>query len=304
MKDNKNNYLTKFLSWLSVPAKGQQSFLIRLGIFWIIMTAIIVIDPNQMLDDITVGKPAPKNLICPKYIEFNDQKETENLKAKAMDEEPSSYDINPQANKQMLEDFDKNIKRIIDFYDAVNDKGTRKTTSQVISEKFPDKFILDSRELHQLSILSVNQLDDLVDKARKKITELSKEQITDQNIESVKKKVRDSIEKIWEASANFKHLLTTVIENSLRTNAVLNQEETLRRKKEAANNVLPVLKHDQKGQKIVAEGDIVTEEVYNIFKGIQKELTRNVFLALLGSMILLVLFIGIAIGILISGGVV
>lgn len=295
MKDNKNNYLTKFLSWLSVPAKGQQSFLIRLAIFWIIMTAIIVIDPNQMLDDITVGKPAPKNLICPKYIEFNDQKETENLKAKAMDEEPSFYDINPQANKQMLEDFDKNIKRIIDFYDAVNDKGSRKTISQVISEKFPDKFILDSRELHQLSILSVNQLDDLVDKARKKITELSKEQITDQNIESIKKKVRDSIEKIWEASANFKHLLTTVIENSLRTNAVLNQEETLRRKKEAANNVLPVLKHYQKGQKIVAEGDIVTEEVYNIFKGIQKELTRNVFLALLGSMILLVLFIGIAI---------
>ena len=70
MKDNKNNYLTKFLSWLSVPAKGQQSFLIRLAIFWIIMTAIIVIDPNQMLDDITVGKPAPKNLICPKYIDI------------------------------------------------------------------------------------------------------------------------------------------------------------------------------------------------------------------------------------------
>ena len=295
MKESNNNIIKRILSWLSVPPKGQQSFLIRLIIFWIIITAIIVIDPNQVLDEVAIGKPAPKSLICPQFIEINDDKETEVLRNKARDDEPNVYNTNQSSNKKMIEDFDKNISRIIDFYDTVNDKANKKSLNQIITEKFPEDFILDNRELIQLSLLQTNQLDYLNDRARKKIVELTSKQITDQNINSIKNEVKRDIENIWEITPNVKHLLYSMIESSIKTNTTLNEEETVRRKNEAANKILPVVKRYQKGQKIIAEGDLVTEEVFRIYKKIQKELNRNVFLAILGSMLLLILFVGISI---------
>ena len=295
MKESNNNIIKRILSWLSVPPKGQQSFLIRLIIFWIIITAIIVIDPNQVLDEVAIGKPAPKSLICPQFIDINDDKETEALRNKARDDEPNVYNTNQSSNKKMIEDFDKNISRIIDFYDTVNDKANKKSLNQIITEKFPEDFILDNRELIQLSLLQTNQLDYLNDRARKKIVELTSKQITDQNINSIKNEVKRDIENIWEITPNVKHLLYSIIESSIKTNTTLNEEETVRRKNEAANKILPVVKRYQKGQKIIAEGDLVTEEVFRIYKKIQKELNRNVFLAILGSMLLLILFVGISI---------
>ncbi|MBP5467788.1 MAG: hypothetical protein J6Z11_00920, partial [Candidatus Riflebacteria bacterium] len=101
MKESNNNIIKRILSWLSVPPKGQQSFLIRLIIFWIIITAIIVIDPNQVLDEVAIGKPAPKSLICPQFIDINDDKETEALRNKARDDEPNVYNTNQSSNKKM-----------------------------------------------------------------------------------------------------------------------------------------------------------------------------------------------------------
>ncbi len=296
MKETNNNIIARILSWLSVPTKGQHRFIIGLIIFWIIITLIIVIYPNQGLDDVVIGKPAPKSLICPQYIDITDEKETEALRNKAKDDEPNVYNINKSANQKMIEDFDKNINRINDFYDTVNDKANRKDRTQLIREKFPDKFILDNRELIQLSLLQTSLLDDLKDKARKKLVELTSKPITDQNLPGIKIEIKNDIDKVfWESSANFKHLLLSIIENSLTINSTLNEEETVRRKNEAANKILPVVKRYQKGQKIIAEGDLVTEEVFRIYKKIQKELTRNVLLTLIGSMLFLIIFIGIAI---------
>ena len=296
MRENKNNIIAKALSWLSVPPKGQHSFLIRLIIFWIIITAIIVIDSNQGLDEIVVGKPAPKNLICPQLVEFIDEKETEALRNKARDDEPNAYNINNKANEKMVEDLKKNIKRISEFYDIVKDKANIKDPKLIIKEKFSDKFILDSKELLQLSYLTAPQFDDLSNRALNKLEELKNRQITDQNIFSIKKDVRAEVESSnWDESLNFRHLLSTVIENSIRINSVLNQEETLRKKNEAAQKIVPVSKVFQKGQKIIAEGDLVTDEVYSIYKNVQSGINKNVFLSIIGSMLFLIVFIGVAI---------
>ena len=295
MRENKNNILAKALSWISVPPKGQHSFLIRLIIFWILLTAIIVIDSNQGLDEIAVGKPAPKNLICPQLVEFFDEKETEALRKKAREDEPSVYDINQGANKKMVDDLKKNIKRIVDYYDTVKDKKT-KSEAEIINEKFPDdKFILDRKELIYLSMLSSDQLRELSDRAFKKLNEMTSQQITEQNIASIKEEVRKEIDSNWDESLNFRHLLCSVIENSIRINCVLNQEETERKKNHAAERVVPVSKIFQKGQKIIAEGDLVTEEVYRIYTNVQKGINKNVFHSIIGSMLFLLLFIGIAI---------
>lgn len=295
MREYKSNFITRILAWLSVPPKRQASFLIWLAIFWVIMTGIIVIDPNQMLEEVVLGKPAPKSLICPRYIEYYDFNETEALKFKARNDEPNYYENNPKANEQMLEDFDKNIKKLVDYYDTVNDKNNNnKNIKSIIKEKFPDSFILDSRELEQFYGMPSNQLDNLITLSRKKLIEICAKQITEHNIPEIKKELKASADGIWEAQTIFKHLLYSVLESSIKPNTIWNEEETLRRKEEAAKRVLPVEKHFQKGQKIISEGDLVTEEVYSIYKQILKEQNRNIILAIIGSMILFILFLVIA----------
>ena len=132
MKENgKNDFLTDILSWLSVPTKRQHNFIVWLVIYWILLTAIIVIDPKQMLDEIAVGKPVPKTIICPKDLTITDQRETDSLRAKASDNEPSVYKTDPQANEVMLEEFDKNLRKLNDFYDTYHDKSNKKSLNVI-----------------------------------------------------------------------------------------------------------------------------------------------------------------------------
>ena len=295
MKENKDNFLAKILSWLSVPIKGQQNFIIRLTIFWILLTAIIVIDPNQMMVDINVGKPASKTVICPKEVTIIDKKETESLRAKASDSEPSVYVTSPKINQVMLEEFDKNLSRLNEFYDTYHDKKLNKKIGDIIAEMFPDKFLLNSRELVQLSAFSISQFDELKNKARKTFVEVCSKQITEHNISEIKADIKSKADGNWEYGLAYKHLLETLINESIRPNSVLDEEMTLRKKNEAAAKIQPVEKHYQKGQRIVSEGDIVTEDIFSIFNEIQKELQRNIFLTLLGSMLLMFLVIVMAI---------
>ena len=295
MKEDKKNFLTNVLSWLSVPTKRQHNFIVWLVIYWILLTAIIVIDPKQMLDDITVGKPVPKTIICPKDITITDSRETDSLRAKASDNEPSVFRTDSHANEVMLEDFDKNLRKLNDFYDTFHDKGNNKKINEIIRAKFPDKFILDSRELSQLSTLTVSQFDELKNKARNKFVELCSRQITEQNIEDIKRDINYSADSIWEAGQVFKHLYAAILSGSIRINSVLDVEMTSRRKKEASDKVQPVEKHFQKGQRIIGEGDIVTEEILTVFKQIQAELQKNVFLSMIGSMLLMMIVISLAI---------
>ena len=295
MKEENNNFMTSFLSWLSVPIKGQHSFIIRLAVFWIFLIAIIVIDPNQMYDDLTVGKPAPETVICPKELTITDQNETESLKTKARNEEPPVYKADTVANEQMLDEFDNNLKKLNDFYDTYHEKGNSKSISQIVKEIFPEKFLLDSRELFQLSSFNVSQFDELKNKSRKTFIELCSRQITEQNINDIKQEIRTNADKNWEISQVFKHLYITIVEGSIRPNSILDAEATLRAKNEAAAKIQPVEKHYQKGQKIISKGEIITEENISIFKEVQNQLQKNVFLSLIGSMILMMLVIGIAI---------
>ena len=295
MKEENKTFVTDILSWLSVPPKRQHNFIVWLIIYWILVTAIIVIDPKQMLDEIAIGKPVPKTIICPKDLTITDHRETESLRAKASDNEPSVYKTDSHANEVMLEDFDKNLRKLNDFYDTYHDKANKKSINQIIRELFPEKFLLDSRELSQLSTLSVSQFDELKNKSRIKFTELCSKQITEQNFNDIKRDIYGSADSLWEAGQVFKHLFVAILEGSIRINSVLDVEMTSRRKKEASDGVQPVEKHFQKGQRIIAEGDIVTEDTFAIFKQIQQELQKNVFLSMIGSMLLMFIVIVMAI---------
>ncbi len=294
-EDEKKDFLTDILSWLSVPSKRRHNFIVWLAIYWILLTAIIVIDPKQMLDEIAVGRPVPKTIICPKDLTITDQRETDSLRAKASDNEPSVYKTDSHANEVMLEEFDKNLRKLNDFYDTYHDKSNNKSLNVIIREMFPDKFLLDSRELSQLSTLSVSQFDELKNKSRIKFTELCARQITEQNINDIYRDIRTSAESIWEAGQVFKHLYAAILEGSVRVNSVLDVEMTTRRKKEASDGVQPVEKHFQKGQRIIAEGEIVTEDIFIIFRQIQTELQKNVFLSMIGSLLLMFIVIVMAI---------
>ena len=94
--------------------------------------------------------------------------ETNALQLKASNDEPNFYDINPEINKEILDDFDINISILKDFYGRINDKNSKNTNiSLVINEIIPKNYILDDKELNKLYGMPRAQFDELINKARK-----------------------------------------------------------------------------------------------------------------------------------------
>lgn len=293
MRENRNNRLTEVLAWLGIPQKEQQNFLIRLALFWILMTAILVIESNQILNNITVGKASPYTVICPKNLIIENKAETEVLKNNARNNEPPVYESKPLANEQMLDNFEANLTILTKFYEKFQDKANNKSAKELIPLYFPENFILSEARLIQISTFKEKHFESLKTKVRNNFVSLIQRQIVEENLPDLRKEISSTASRIWGESQNFKQIFDEILQNSIYANCYLDEEKTRLRKEEAAKKIQPVIKEYQKGQRIVSEGDIVTEEIYSIFNEIQSKLKRNVFLSILGSMLLMSLAIGI-----------
>ena len=292
MNENKDNIIDKALFWLSIPKKDHSSFVVRLLIFWIMMTAILVIDNRQMLGEIAVDKPAPKTIICPRALTIVDKAETESLMESARRNESAVYDSLPDANQKMLEKMDKILIEFSGFYDKCKLQKSGKTTKTLYKEEFPNGFVISESLFVSLMVYEVGIVEDLKISVREGLISLCKREIHDGNLEEIRAEIR-RLSIPWTGPIN--SIYINLLNSCITTNCVINELETLRRKEAAAKRVQPVVKSYQKGQKIVAEGEIVKSDIFNIYVEIQNQLRKNVLLSMIGSMLLLGMFILIGI---------
>lgn len=290
---NKEKSLNRYLAWLGIPKKAQQTFIVRLAIFWILMTAIIVIDSNKLLDEISVSKPAPMTVICPKNITFTDKAETDKLRNKAREDVVPVYVSKPSANELMLAEFDKNIGVFSEFYDRCKFGETGRNVKQLYKEMFPTGFFVDAESFDVIVRYPASVADNLKSSAREYLVSLCKREISDENIEEIKKEITKTATNAWTATS--KQIFIKLIESVLTTNSYIDINATNLRKEEVVQNIQEVVKTYQKGQRIVAEGEIVTPEIFEAYNEVQRQLKKNVFLSMLGSMLLLLVVFAIAI---------
>ncbi len=290
---NKEKSLNRYLAWLGIPKKSQQTFIVRLAVFWILMTAIIVIDSNKLLDEITVSKPAPMTVICPKNISFHDKAETDKLKNKAREDVVPVFVSKPLANELMLAEFDKNVSTFSEFYDRCKFGETGRNVQQLYKEMFPKGFFVDAESFEVIVRYPASVADNLKSSAREYLVSLCKREISDENIEEIKKEITKTATNAWTATS--KQIFIKLIESVLTTNSYIDLNATNLRKEEVIQNIQPVVKTYQKGQRIVAEGEIVTPEIFEAYNEVQRQLKKNVFLSMLGSMLLLLVVFAIAI---------
>lgn len=286
---NNDNSLSRSLAWLGIPRKMQQTFILRLAVFWILMTAIIVIDSNKLLEEITISKPAPMTVICPRNISFPDKAETDKLRNKAKEEVKAIIVPKPSANELMLADFDKNINIFSEFYDRCKFGETGRNAKQLYKEMFPNGFFMDAESFEVIVRYPASVADNLKSSARECLVGICQKEIYDENFEEIKKEITKTATNAWTATS--RQIFIKMIESVLTTNCYVDVNATNARKEEVAKNIQPVVKTYQKGQRIVAEGEIVTPEILEAYNEVQRQLKNNIFLSMLGSMLLLLLVI-------------
>ncbi|NCB38796.1 MAG: HD domain-containing protein [Erysipelotrichia bacterium] len=293
MSEKTSVLLSSFLEWLNVPARWQKSFLARLGLFFVAMVLILVIDPTGFTPDVMEGKPAPKTIRCPRAISFVDELKTAELRALEMEKIQPVYTPIEQAEEKMLERYDQQLYTLTLFYDEFKKLSPSEPSQNLIASYFPADALLEPEKLVQLRTLRISQIEKLKTVSRRILVNLSQKVISSQNLEMIRLEVRTLVE-AYPESAAFKQIMTSMIRNAIMINAIEDDKLTRQRREAAARSIQPVKRTFQKGQKIVEEGLIVTSDDYFVMKKIASQLKKNKVLALMGNLLLTILIVVIS----------
>lgn len=292
----KENHITKALDWLGIPIKKQLDFIIKLAIYWIVMTSIMVISNNAFLNENLVeGTAADETIITPYDLEVSDDERTEMDRQKAIEDTKPEYSYISGRSEEMVKAFDKNMISMTAFYDAVNDKVNGKSAGNLYRNHFPDGFILGFSELNKIVTFPVFHFERLKSTAREKLVELSKKQITKENIDNYKTEISIAAKQLTGETSDFKRIFEVLLEKSLVVNSEIDVEKTKIAKQEAARQIIPIKVIYKKGQRIVTKGDIITKEEVNAYNAMKSNIKTNALKSILGSVIFMFFIISTAI---------
>lgn len=290
MSEKTSILLSSFLAWLNIPAKMQKRFLLQIGVFFVLLVTVLVIDPAGFTPEVIEGKPAPKTIRSPRLISFVDDLKTADLRAIEMQNVQPVYSPIEQAEEQMFERYDRFVKDLTLFYGELKKLPPSESPQALIASYFPADGLLEPEKLLQLRTLRATQLERLKNVSRRIISNIGQKIISAQNIELVKAEVR-SIVDAYPESAGFKGIMVALVRSSIMINAIEDEKLTRQRREAAARSIQPVKRTFQKGQKVVDEGVIITSDDFYVLKKIAKQMHKNRVLSLMGNCLLALLTI-------------
>ena len=221
-----------------------------------IITALFIITGSYVHDkeNIEIGVISPKRYVAPKDIEDVDA--TEKLKRQAMESVSPLYKHDTDIQKSTaadIEQFFENLDKTI----ANNADGSM-TFNQ-------EKALIIPVALNQTQYRLYSELTDTGKSEFKSDILVTTEYVYEQGLteESKQKALELASEKINDTQWNdsLKSAGYLIISASIKPNLVLDNEAILAAKEQKANEVSPVL--IRKNQKIVDEGELITEDIFN-----------------------------------------
>lgn len=299
LKNTIKSFFEQKLKWLGVKDKDQFDFIVRLVIFWVIMVAIVTINPRLFYENLQLDKPAERDILCPADIEIVDTVKTEANKNAAKVAVKPVLTEKPFVSKVIVDEFEKNVRLLSKFYDEYHmiKSPSEEIRKNLIAKYYPNGCPILSNDLLEYIVqLSKNSVfDTLASECRKKVVELASQNIYDENIDSIRSEIDSTANQKWSGSALLRNSYSSIIKNSIRTNCYLDVAETKKKQEEEVSSIKPIMKYFKKDTYIVHKGEIVTEEVLWAFNEIKKQLNNNLFFTLIGSLILMLIQIALVI---------
>ena len=267
----KNKYFNKYFSKYFNKTFIFNSFII---VFAFIITIFLIISSTYIQEDyhISVGSVSTQKFIANKTI-INEYA-TEKLKEKALEEISPLYSHDTQVQAKVINELNTFF---IQLDTCINDITANIETSEgkdIRTYFSSSKIYLTDSQINYLLFLPHEQLADFKQSVIR-ITESALEQgIREDSVQKNLLFINEELQNL-DISQELSNVGYSIISSVIEPNLKLDNEATEKAKQDALNKVEPVT--ILKNQKIVGEGEIITEEIYSILDSLGYTENSSIF---------------------------
>jgi len=253
--------------------------------FFAAFSAIIVLSTAPERYDLDVGEVAPKNIYAPRTV--IDRVETERLRSKASEAVPDVYERDPAIAEEAVREaralFAK-AREIRDDEALERDARLESLRSLEALRGVPDEALAELLDIEDGVLSEVERSTALV------LTTLMQAGISEEALDTFKRQA-DSEALALDIPATLKPTVGAVVKNLLRPNMVHNEQETVRRRREAMRSVEPV--RVVEGEIVVAKGQKLTLRHLALLQDLGLDVGEGTWKTGVGSALLAILLAGV-----------
>lgn len=248
----------KFTAVLSLLAKQRK---VRRGsaavLFLLLIGLIMTFEYVPEKTNLVVGQVSPKKFFAEKSIVFEDKNKTNEQRRLAAEKVDKIYAKDPQVSIAIQKDISDLAGKV---REVQGDPGLD-TAGKVARFRSFLPFVMHDAEIAGLAQASVkdtqyveNSLNSLVAQTLE-----AGDGITQDRLEETKKSLNGQVGGM-RLSRPYEEFSKGVIDRYLRPNGFINYEKTRQKQEEATAAISPTMVSVKEGEKIIGEGEIVTEE--------------------------------------------
>lgn len=231
--------------------------------------------PQQL--QLTIGQPAPRKIIAPKTVKYEDEEKTEQLRANVAELVEPVYDPDISVLQGSLDRLQAMLEVAAEIRSRTSLSPEEKT-EQLMAEL---NMVLPVDIVSIILNLSEDEFAQLNTKAPELVRQIMEKGVREADLPLAKATLAEKVG-AEKGSSAFKQVLSVLTEAVLQPNLVYNEEATERRRLEARDSIQPVEKTIWQNTVIVREGDPITSEHLQILKALGLLQQRTHWTAVLG----------------------
>ncbi len=243
------------LSFLSKQRKARRAAAAVL--FLLLVTLIMAIEFVPEKSNLVVGQVSPKTFKAEKNLVFEDKQKTSDQRRLAAEKADKVYSKDPQVSIAVQKDISDLGGKVRDIQGDTGLDNTGKVTK--LHQVLP--FVMQEEDISGLASSSAK--DTLaVEGTLNSLVAMSMETgegINQDSLSNAKKSLSNQISGLG-LTKPYENFSKGVVDRFLRANTFINFEKTKQNQDEAMASVPPTMISVKEGEKIIGEGEIVTEE--------------------------------------------
>jgi putative nucleotidyltransferase with HDIG domain len=251
-------FRSKLAGWLSFLMKQRKVRRSLAAILFLVaLTFIISVDVFPHRLNMQVGQVSPLTIKASRSITFEDRIKTEEARRRAVESVPNQYMRDPQ----IITAVQRDISSLLAALKIILANGSLNEEEKIKRIKNTLPFVLSDENLAVLAQSEPESLTRLESGLNSLVSDAMEEpeQVTQDNLETVKTKLSSDVDNL-KLSKPYQVLAREIINKYMRPNAFVNTEETQRLKRAAIESVSPIIIGVKEGEKIIGEGEIVTDQ--------------------------------------------
>ncbi|PKM41765.1 MAG: phosphohydrolase [Firmicutes bacterium HGW-Firmicutes-8] len=223
--------------------------------FFIITTTVLSLNYVPERLDIKEGQPSPKTIKATRTVEFEDRLKTDEARKRAANSIGKVHDENPEALNQVVGD----ISGVMNKVKAVSGNAQMTPTDKVARLKKDIPFSLPEGVYLSLAGYDSQTIQTIDINARGIVTKALNKGILEENLKEIRASLLEEDVVNLKVPKDAKVFVGYLIDNFLQPNFLYNKEATSKKIETAVDAIAPVRVAVQRGEKIIGEGDIVTQ---------------------------------------------